>query len=143
MAQTGRKPHDTLDIVPFGAETRRLRPPDSLGDAEKRAFIDLVTTVDARQFRASDLGLLCRWAELTVLAERAAFELAQPDGTVSPDGKLSPWFTVHASAVKALSGLALRLRLGPQSRAPRQPKTTITAVSYYDRQRLLEGRRDE
>ena len=34
---------------------------------------------------------------------------------VTADGKLSPWFTIHASATKTLNGLALRLRLGPQS----------------------------
>jgi hypothetical protein len=141
MAKTGQS-FETRDTVPFGAENRRLSPPDSLGDAEKRAFLDLVTAVDARQFRASDLALLCRWAELTVLAERAAFELGQPNGTVSPDGKLSPWFTVHASCTKALNALALRLRVSPQSRAPRRPKTVIGVTSYYDRQRLLEGRRD-
>jgi hypothetical protein len=76
MAQTGRKPYDTTDVALYGTGSARLRPPASLGEPEKRAFLDLVTTVPAGQFRPSDLPLLCRWAELTVMAETAAGELA-------------------------------------------------------------------
>ena len=137
MAGTGRKPFETTDVVPFGAENERLRPPPSLAEPAKRAFLDLVTTTDPRQFRASDLPLLCRWAELTVMAEQAAGEL-QAGGMVTADGRVSPWFTIHQHATKGLTGLALRLRLGPQSRTPKAPKTKPGAVSYYDRM-TLEG----
>jgi hypothetical protein len=132
MAKTGRQPYETTDVVPFGIGDSRLRPPATLGEPEKRAFLDLVTTTDPKQFRASDLPLLCRWAELTVMAEQAASELAA-GSMVTADGKVSPWFTIHQMATKSLSGLALRLRLGPQSRTPKAPKTKPAAVSYYDR----------
>ena len=137
MAGTGRKPFETTDVVPFGAGNERLRPPPSLGKPEKQAFLDLVTTTDPKQFRPSDLPLLCRWAELTVMAEQAAGEL-QAGGMVTADGRVSPWFTIHQQATKSLTGLALRLRLGPQSRTPKAPKTKPGAVSYYDRM-TLEG----
>ena len=84
MAGTGRKPFETTDVVPFGAGNERLRPPPSLGKPEKQAFLDLVTTTDPKQFRPSDLPLLCRWAELTVMAEQAAGEL-QAGGMVTAD----------------------------------------------------------
>ena len=49
------------------------------------------------------------------MAEQAAGEL-QAGGMVTADGRVSPWFTIHQQATKSLTGLALRLRLGPQSR---------------------------
>src|SRR4029077_15028878 len=93
MARTGRKPFETTDVVPFGAGNERLRPPPSLAEPEKQAFLDLVTTTDPKQFRPSDLPRLCRWAELTVMAEQAAGEL-QAGGMVTADGRVSPWFTI-------------------------------------------------
>src|SRR5262245_6611197 len=134
MARTGQ-PYQSSDVIPYGEASRRLRPPDSLSDAAKKHFIDLITTSHSRQFTPADLPLLCRWAELCALAERAEFELATT-GPVLPDGKLSAWFSAHQQATKALSGLALRLRIGPQSRQAKQSKKTVDAVSYYDEMRL-------
>jgi hypothetical protein len=113
---------------------RRLRPPDSLPDDARRAFVDLIGSLPAAHFKAADLPLVCRWCELVALAERAAFELGQC--TVTPDGKLSPWFTVHQSTTKSLNALALRLRLGPQSRALKQSKKEPAPLSVYDRMRM-------
>jgi hypothetical protein len=141
MARTGRQPYDTTDVALYGARNGRLRPPATLGEPEKRAFLDLVTTTPAGQFRASDLPLLCRWAELTVMCEQARGELAV-QGMVTADGKPSPWFSIYQQAVKALSGLCLRLRLGPQSRAFKAPKKTAGRVSYFERMEL-EGWRDD
>jgi len=62
MARTGRQPYDTTDVTFYGAGNGRLRPPATLGEAEKRAFVDLVTTTPAGQFTAADLPLLCAWA---------------------------------------------------------------------------------
>jgi hypothetical protein len=110
-----------------------------LSDDAKRHFVDFVTTAHSRQFTAGDLPLLVRWAELCVAAERAAFEMEQRGGMVTPDGKVSAWFAIHQQATKALSGLALRLRLGPQSRQQRQSKKTVGSTSYYDEMRLQKG----
>jgi hypothetical protein len=56
------------------------------------------------------------------MAETAAGEMAV-SGMVTADGKPSPWVSIYMQATKALSGLALRLWLGPQSRASKAPKT--------------------
>jgi hypothetical protein len=140
MAGTGRKPYATYDVQPFGA-WERLKPPASLGKPERRAFFDLISRVPAGQFCEADLPLLCRWAELTVMGEQAAGELAA-GGMVTPDGKVSPWFSIHQQATKSLALLALRLRLGPQSRASKAPKTLVGELSYYDR-RALEDTHDD
>src|SRR6516225_9670738 len=136
MAGTGRKPFVTTDVTPFGLPNKRVRPPTTLGALEKRAFLDLVTQCPASQFRKSDLPLLCRWAELTIMAEQAWGELSA-GSPVTNDGRVSPWFTIHARATKELALLALRLRLGPQSRASKAPKTEPAEnLSYYERQML-------
>jgi hypothetical protein len=135
MATTGRKPFETTDVVPFGPANQRLRPPDSLSEPQKAAFLDLVTACPATQFEPADVPLLCRWAEVTVMAEMAAAEL-QANGLLAPDRKPSVWFRIHLEATKALSGLALRLR------APRAPKTKAASISYYDRM-TLEATRDD
>jgi phage terminase small subunit len=145
MARTGRQPFTTTDVALYGAGSGRLRPPASLGEPEKQAFLDLVTTTPAGQFQPSDLPLLIRWAELTVMCEQARGELAVQGMVVTDDkGKasVSPWFTIHQQATKALSGLALRLRLGPQSRASKAPKKAAGPVSYFERMEL-EGVRDD
>jgi len=130
----GRPPHETTDLAPFGVKNRRLQPPDCLGELQKRAFVDLVTSVPAGQFRRCDLSLLCRWAELTVMAEAAAFQL-QTSGMVvtGKDGpRASPWFTIHRDATRELRALSQRLQLGPRGRAPKAPKTKPGNVSYYE-----------
>src|SRR6516164_8003109 len=72
MAGTGRKPYATVDITPFDVPVERLQPPPHLGPAATRVFRDLVARVPAGQFKPSDISLVCRWAEWTAVADRAA-----------------------------------------------------------------------
>ena len=72
------------------------------------------------------------------MAEQAAGEL-QAGGMVTADGRVSPWFTIHQQATKSLTGLALRLRLGPQSAGT---KTEAATISHYERT-TLEATRDD
>jgi len=137
MAGTGRKPYVTHDVTPFDAPDERLRPPDSLGPAEKRVFWSLITQVPATQFQPADLPLICRWCELTVLGDRAAAEMAT--GNLVENGLPSPWIAIHERATKQLIALALRLRLGPQSRADKAPKTQPAGTLSYYEQMTLEG----
>jgi hypothetical protein len=134
MAKTGRSPYATDDRVPFGIPNQRLRPPGTLSDFEKRAFVALVAASPAEQFTPADMDLLVSWAETTVLARRAAKELELAGGPVLPDGKTNPWFAVHQQCVKTLSGLAIRLRISPQGRNPtaRASKKTVAELSAYD-----------
>jgi hypothetical protein len=112
-----------------------------LGDAEKRAFLDLIASTPVDQFRPCDLPLLARWSELCVMAERAA-KVMEIEGMVTADGKPSAHFTIHKEATRGLNNLALRLRLGPQSRAHKAPRQKVGTVSYYERMEL-EGHRDD
>jgi len=139
MAVKGRSPYATYDVHSFDTPNPRIRPPDSLSELEKRVFRALVSACPADQFRKSDIGLLARWSELSVMAQEAAFEMTT-HGRVTPDGKVSPWFSIYTQATKQLNGLALRLRLGPQSRVAKAPKTLPQEPSYYD---LMEDDDDD
>jgi hypothetical protein len=72
MSGTGRRPYATPDTPTYGVPNPRLSPPVGLPDAEKRAFMALITSTPASQFAANDLPLIVRFCELSVLAERAA-----------------------------------------------------------------------
>jgi hypothetical protein len=136
MAKSGRSSFTTYDTAPYGTGKRRLSAPSTLGDREKAHFLALVSRCPASQFEPSDLPLLCRWAELCAMAEEASEHLATQDLVV--DGKLNPWFVAHQMATKSLSGLALRLKVSPQARSPKAPKTRPMTLSYYEQQALLE-----
>jgi phage terminase small subunit len=125
----GRRSYTTIDAVQFGTPSS-----PSLGPAERLAFLDLVSRTPITQFEPSDLPLILRWCELCVMAEQAAAHLAAEGAVVN--GKQNPWFAVHQQATKGLLGLSLRLRLAPQSRAFKAPKTRAAAMSFYDRTRL-------
>jgi phage terminase small subunit len=114
MRQRGRKSADELAVLSINGKGPRLEPPSFLPKAERSVFLDLVNSADLDHFRASDLPLLCRYAEAVVLAEQAAKHLRR--GVVSQEGKVSAWIVVQEKAVRAMVALSMRLRLSPQSR---------------------------
>jgi len=136
----GRPPHETTEVTPFYVESGRLRPPDCLGELQRRVFVELVSSCPVSQFRKSDVGLLARWAELTVMAETAAFHLGADGMVVSTKegSKVSPWFQIHRDVTRELRALSQRLQIGPRGRAPKASKTKAGPVSYYERM-MLEG----
>jgi len=138
---TGRKPFTTIDVSPFDMPVERLQPPPHLGHAATRIFRSLVASVPAAQFKPSDLSLVCRWCEWTAIADRAAAEIATGE-LVDEHGRPSPWIAIAERASKQLVALSLRLRLGPQSRASKAPKTEAPGQqSYYERM-AAEGNED-
>jgi hypothetical protein len=91
------------------AEPIPVQPPPGLSEAARAAFIALVTECPPDHFEASDTSLIARYAVASVLAEGAETKLqADPTDTKA----LAVW----EKAVRTMSALALRLRLGPQSR---------------------------
>lgn len=137
-----RRPTSSFGLPFFGNSPPRLSPPQSLGPLEKQRFLDLVLSCPSGQFRASDLPILCRHVELTLMAEQAAGEL-QAQGMVVDD-KPSPWLAVYLQVTNALLKTAARLHLSPSARghavfaAEAEPP-----ASYYDRQALLLEADDE
>jgi phage terminase small subunit len=137
-----RSTYTTYDAVEFAGEAtpRRLKPSARLTGRQRTLFIETVADCAMGHFRKSDRPLLERYCEACALAEQAAAKLAEEGVVVN--GKLSPWFPAHASACKTANNLALRLRLSPQSRSPRAPKTLPAPQSYYDVMDLTEDSDD-
>jgi hypothetical protein len=130
MPKTGRNAFVATDLVRYG-EPGRLSPPASLGEAERQAFIDLVTTCPATQFAACDLPLICAWAETVALRERMAKRMSI-EGELDDKGRPSGAFTIHKEATKTLAALALRLRISPQARRQEPPRQKVV-TNYYER----------
>ena len=114
-----RKSAAALSITPVNDEPPRLKAPSNLSEAEAAIFAAVVKACDPKHFRHSDLPLLCRFCELTALADHAAHELREHGAVIG--GKPSPWIVVQEKCVRGLVALSMRLRLSPQSRL--DPKT--------------------
>jgi hypothetical protein len=115
----------------------RLKPPSDLGPAERAVFIDIIANNRPEHFKPSDSVLLCAYARACVLEARSALELGGGDPKALPRWN---------GAVKAMLGLAMRLRLSPQSRQPNLPSRPGAKppreLSVYERMALQEGDHD-
>jgi phage terminase small subunit len=135
-----RRSAASLSVVSLDRRASRLRPPAHLSEAERSAFVDLVSACKPGHFQASDLPLLCRYVEASVLAEQAATELRREGPVIA--GRVSPWVTVQEKAVRALVALSMRLRLSPQARAPNNPSRRPSQVSHYEKMALGDDREE-
>jgi hypothetical protein len=128
-----RRSQASLSIAAFTPDLRRLEPPPELGGVEAEIFRLTVNSVAATHFQAEDLPLLCAYARAAALERRAAEELQA--------GHASPWLAVYGVAMRAVSTLSVRLRIGARSRSTntRSPKPGLPP-SAYD---LMRGQRDD
>lgn len=92
----------------------RLRPPEGLAPEVRAVFVDHVNANDPKHFVRSDTALLVEYATASVMARRAA-EALEREGLVVA-GRPNPWLVVQEKQVRAMTALAMRLRLAPQSR---------------------------
>jgi len=119
----GRKSQAELEMEPLmvPSEIAPIPPPLSLSEAARGVFLDIANSNHPEHFEPADASLLARYANAVVFSEQAEARLhADPDDTKA----LALW----EKSTRTMSGLALRLRLGPQSRrerakAPRGPLT--------------------
>ena len=120
----------SLNVTAFSPGRRRLEPGPELGEIEAALFRMTVSAVPLEHFSPEDVPILSAYCRACVLERHAAEELAA--GAVVGD-RTSPWLSVHASAVRSLSTLAMRLRLGPRAR-DHHTRTTKAGVapSAYD-----------
>jgi phage terminase small subunit len=124
-----RKSAAAMTITQAAARITRLRPPPSLAEPEANLFRQIIANCAHDHFRQSDLPLLCRYVEASILAERAAQQLR--DAPVI-DGKPSPWLPVREKAVREMTALSMRLRISPQARKEGRPLTEPKRLSWMD-----------
>jgi phage terminase small subunit len=109
-----------------------IQPPTGLSEAARAAFIALVTSCAPDHFEPSDVSLITRYAVASVLAEGAETTLQADPGNTKA---LAVW----EKAVRTMSALALRLRLGPQSR--REKAKVQRPLTWSDEFRLRQAGR--
>src|SRR5262249_19831664 len=100
-----RTPAAAFSVVPVAPTSRRLKPPNSIGEGARAEFLRIVMAERVDHFRPSDLSLLCQYCEASALAERAIKEAMLE----SPPNQL--WLAAWREATRTMKDLALRLRL--------------------------------
>ena len=134
-----RKSAAELSVPPVDGRPSRLRPPTSLSEAERKVFVDTVAACKPEHFRASDLPLLKRYAEIVVLSDHAADKLRVDVANGLP----SDWLGAQERLIKILVTLGRQLRLSPMARQPNNPTRPTgnigdNGISAYERMRLEE-----
>lgn len=99
--------------------TAWLSPPRGLEKETSRVFRRIVGSSDPQHFVEADAPLLVEYCRAVLLAEQADRELRTGGPVVG--GKTSPWIVIQEKAQRAMTALALRLRICPQAR--QDPKT--------------------
>jgi hypothetical protein len=113
----------------------RLQPPAGLTSAEKKIFVDIVSSNRPEHFQPSDLPLLTAYVHAIALEQALARRIASDSPT------LMRW----ERAVKSMSMLSHRLRLSPQSRRSTNPGRPASdgretaRISYLDKMKLENG----
>jgi hypothetical protein len=126
---------------PTGTTTRAvLRAPPDLDQLEKEVFADIVLGAAANHFLPGDTPLIAHLARNIVLT-RTAFGEMKAAGCISDDGR--KWLQVLQHAAKEMRATARMLSLSPASYRPQPKPEELEEVSFYTRQRLLEGRHDD
>jgi hypothetical protein len=137
-------PRQAAAAQPFsvnGTTRASLQPPEDLDQIERAVFADLVMGTRPGHFVPSDAALLACLAKNIVL-ERIAFGELRAAGYVTD--RPSPWLAVLQHATRSVTTLSRMLALSPGGRVPTKAPTTEPEqpMSYYQKQRLLEGRDD-
>ena len=97
----------SLSILNPAGTRPRLSPPEELNALERKAFVEIVTSVDSSHFRELDLPLLCAYCRAIVSEREAAGELARAPVV---DDEPSPWLRIYQASIKTMMGLSMRLR---------------------------------
>ena len=127
-----RHTYETFDTPEFSGEAapRRLKPSARLTGRARAIFTETVNDCVLGHFKPSDRPILEAFCLAAALVEQAGEEMTARGVVI--DEKPSPWVGVFVSATKTMNALALRLRISPQSRTSRAPKSQVGPTSFYD-----------
>lgn len=126
-----------------GTTRAQIRPPADLNALEKAEFIAVVMGSPPNHFLPADIATIAAYARAVVAERRAAGELDRAPVVDSPNGdRPSPWLPIWLGQLRACTTLARRLNIGPSGRIVTKPADD-PPLSYYTRQRMLEGRHDD
>jgi len=127
-----------------GSTRELLKPPEDLDKLERVEFVNLIAGTRPDHFGVSDVPLIAAYAKAIVAERVASGELAAAYVVSGPSGdRPSPWLPIWQAKIRSLTTLARMLGLSPGGRLPSKPTEPEAPMSYYAKQRLLEGRDDE
>jgi hypothetical protein len=114
------------DLAPYMRPSRAvtLAAPASLSEAARAVFVTLVGSCEPGHFQDCDVSLIARYAVAIVMCERA-------EAALQADPNHGKALALWEKATRAMSGLALRLRLGPQAR--REKAKVARPLAWSDR----------
>jgi hypothetical protein len=115
--------------APLLPDKPRLKPPQGLPRAEKRAFLEVVNSVRPEHFGLEDAPLVAAYAAILVEERLTRVEIAKAraagdtaeaagdgEGAAEAMAAEERWARRHARACQTMVVLARTLRLGPKSR---------------------------
>jgi phage terminase small subunit len=141
-----RRSAASFSVLSYTGTPPRLSPPPELVGKARDIFLHTVAALKPGHFEPSDRPLLVEFCRAAALAGEADAALAVGGAVIASDKgpKVNPWLIVQEKAQRAMTALALRLRLSPQGRSPTVPTRPVPAarqISYFERMEL-EGVRD-
>ncbi|UGX93382.1 hypothetical protein G6321_00048605 [Bradyrhizobium barranii subsp. barranii] len=127
-----------------GSTRSQILPPADLNELEKAEFVNVVLGSPPSHFLPADIATIAAYARAVVAERRAAGELDAAPVVSSPTGdKPSPWLPIWLGQLRACTTLARRLNINPAGRIPTKLPEPQEPVSYYEKMRMLEDRRDD
>jgi hypothetical protein len=127
-----------------GSTRASLSPPGDLNELERIEFVNVVLGSPPSHFLPCDVATIAMYARAVVAERIAAGELQAAPVISSPTGdRPSPWLPIWLAAVRTCTTTARRLNIGPAGRIPTKSPEPHEPVSYYEKMRMLEDRRDD
>jgi hypothetical protein len=108
----------------------RLKPPATLSPSARKIFQAIAAA--ETHFRQSHLYLLAAYAEACALQEMAAVELQREDADAN-------WLLKWEKATRAMTSLAMRLKICPQSSAVPKGRPMGGVGITYEQLRQWQG----
>lgn len=125
----GKKSAAALNSVPAISSNSRPEPPDGLSKREIELWQEIVKSLPADWFRASDLPLLASYCQAAAQNEQAAKELAA-SSLVLKNGKIlyrNPLIAIQHAAALRMGALASKMRLCQSARYDKNKAASATA----------------
>ena len=135
MAKTGRNSFVATDLTRYG------EPPAGLGEAERKAFLDLVTSCPATQFAPLRPALASRLGG-DGRAPRAHGDADERRGRAGRKGQAERRLPGPQEGDQDAQRLGFEVASVTASRAQKAPRREVRPVSYYERM-ALEGMLDD
>jgi hypothetical protein len=111
---SGSAAKGSLTVLQPKRKSPRLAPSAGAPDDVSRIFQEIIASAPASHFQVGDAALVEAYAQAISLARQSAQEIATNGAVIG--GRPSPWIHCQEKAHRAISALAMRLRLSPQHR---------------------------